>query len=243
MPSSQAVPKRAVILAGGRGSRLYPYTTVFPKPLMPIQEKPILEIVLRQLKHSGIEHVTLAVGYLAELIQAFFGKGEKLGLEIDYSHEDEPLGTAGPLQLIQNLNEDFLVMNGDILCTLDYADMFRKHLAHGGLATIGTYQKPVPINLGVLELNQEGLISDYIEKPTLSYHVSMGIYCFKPEILNWIPKGQRLDLPDLMKQLIAAQQPPQAYTFNGMWLDIGREQDYAEAQELFKTHQSLFLGK
>lgn len=243
MPDNLQTPKRAVILAGGRGSRLYPYTTVFPKPLMPIQEKPILEIVLRQLQRSGIEHVTLAVGYLAELIQAFFGNGEKLGLQIDYSHEDEPLGTAGPLQLIQNLNEDFLVMNGDILCTLDYADMFRKHLSHGGLATIGTYRKPVPINLGVLELGPDGEVCDYIEKPILSYHVSMGIYCFKPGILDWIPQGARLDLPDLMKQLIAAKQPPFSYVFDGMWLDIGREQDYAEAQELFKNHQSLFLGE
>lgn len=234
-------PYRAVILAGGRGSRLYPYTTVFPKPLMPILERPILEIVLRQLKQAGFEHVTLAVGYLAELIETYCGNGQKFGLRIDYSREDEPLGTAGPLRLIENLEGDFLVMNGDILCTLDYAEMWQVHQQQGGLATIGSYRKPVDINLGVLELDEQGRVSDYIEKPTLNYFVSMGIYYFKAAILDWIPKGQRLDLPDLMKQLIAAGQAPQAYAFDGLWLDIGRQQDYAEAQELFAKHQQLFL--
>jgi len=236
------LPKRAVILAGGKGSRLYPYTTVFPKPLMPIQEKPILEIVLTQLKQAGIEHVTLAVGYLAELIQAYFGTGERLGLQIDYSRESEPLGTAGPIRLIESLDSDFLVMNGDVLCNLDYAEMFRFHQAHGGLATVGTYAKEVFINLGVLELGPEQLIQDYIEKPTLKYLVSMGIYYFRPEILAQIPYGQALDLPDLMKQLIALQTPPKAYLFEGLWLDIGRQQDYAEAQELFEANSHLFGG-
>lgn len=234
-------PQRAVILAGGRGSRLYPYTTVFPKPLMPIQEKPILEIVLRQLKQAGFEHVTLAVGYLAELIETYCGDGSKFGLKIDYSREEEPLGTAGPLKLIQNLDSDFLVMNGDILCTLNYVDMWQQHLQQGSLATIGTYPKPVPINLGVLKLNDHHQIADYIEKPILNYFVSMGIYYFKPEILDWIPTGQAFDLPDLMKKLIEAEHAPYAYLFDGLWLDIGRQQDYAEAQDLFAQNQALFL--
>lgn len=240
-----SLPRRAVILAGGKGSRLYPYTTVFPKPLMPIQEKPILEIVLSQLQQAGVEHVTLAVGYLAELIQAYFGNGEKLGLRIDYSREDQPLGTAGPIRLIDQLDSDFLVMNGDVLCNLDYAEMYRFHRAHGGLATVGTYHKEVFINLGVLELGADHAICDYIEKPTLKYLVSMGIYYFRPEILDWIPRNQALDLPDLMKQLIAAQTPattPQAFVFDGLWLDIGRQQDYAEAQALFEANTHLFEG-
>lgn len=236
-------PKRAVILAGGRGSRLYPYTTVFPKPLMPIQEKPILEIVLRQLKRAGFEHITLAVGYLAELMEAYFGNGGKWGLQIDYSREEEPLGTAGPLQLIQQLETDFLVMNGDILCTLDFAEMYQRHLASDALATVGSFPKPVPINLGVLELEADGRIRDYIEKPTLHYSVSMGIYYFKPEILTWIPAGEKFDLPDLVKKLITAGQAPMSYPFDGLWLDIGRQQDYAEAQEIYTTHRHLFWGK
>lgn len=233
-------PKRAVILAGGKGSRLAPYTTVFPKPLMPIQEKPILEIVLTQLQQAGIEHVTLAVGYLAELIQAYFGNGERLGLRIDYSRETEPLGTAGPIRLIQSLDSDFLVMNGDILCNINYQDMFQFHQQHGGLATVGSYQKEVFINLGVLELGEDHLIQNYIEKPTLKYLVSMGIYYFRAEILAHIPYGQRLDLPDLMRQLIALNLAPRAYCFDGMWLDIGRQQDYAEAQALFEANSHLF---
>ncbi|MBF2053166.1 MAG: NTP transferase domain-containing protein [Candidatus Sericytochromatia bacterium] len=234
-------PRRAVILAGGKGSRLYPYTTVFPKPLMPLQEKPILEIVLHQLKHAGVAHVTLAVGYLAELIQAYFGKGERLGITIDYSRESEPLGTAGPLRLIEELESDFLVMNGDILCTLDYADMFRFHQNHGQLATVGTYRKEVRIDLGVLELDTADQIMDYIEKPVLYYQVSMGVYCFRPEVLQYIPAGQRFDLPDLIKQLIEKEQVPQAYRFQGQWLDIGRHEDYAEAQQIFQAHSEVFL--
>lgn len=234
------IPKRAVILAGGKGSRLYPYTTVFPKPLMPLAEKPILEIVLNQLKEAGCEHVTLAVGHLAELIQAYFGKGEKLGLTIDYSREDKPLGTAGPLKLIQNLEDDFLVMNGDVLCDLSYLDMYQFHRSHGGLATVGTYNKKVFIDLGVLEVNAENQIQDYIEKPTLNYQVSMGIYFFKPEVLSLIPEHRAFDLPDLMLKLIKRQTPPYAYVFDGLWLDIGREQDYAEAQNLFYEKRSLF---
>jgi NDP-mannose synthase len=240
MNSTSEKPKRAVILAGGKGSRLYPYTTVFPKPLMPIQEKPILEIVLTQLKQAGFSQITLAVGHLAALIQTYFGKGEKLGLEIDYSHETEPLGTAGPIRQVQNLDQDFLVMNGDVLCTLNFREMFDFHRAHGGLATIGTYRKEVPITLGVLELDQNQQIRDYIEKPTLHYHVSMGIYFFKPQILSFIPPQQRLDLPDLMKALIAAEQSPHAYLFDGLWLDIGRPEDYAEAQTLFAENESRF---
>jgi NDP-sugar pyrophosphorylase family protein len=235
-----ASPKRAVILAGGKGSRLYPYTTVFPKPLMPILEKPILEIVLTQLKQAGFSQITLAVGYLAELIQTYFGDGEKLGLEIDYSRESEPLGTAGPIRQVANLDQDFLVMNGDVLCTLNFREMFDFHIQHGGLATIGTYRKAVPITLGVLELDEHQQIRDYIEKPTLHYHVSMGIYFFKPQILDYIPPQQRLDLPDLMKALIVAGQSPYAYLFDDLWLDIGRPEDYAEAQALFSEHQERF---
>lgn len=234
------IPKRAVILAGGKGSRLYPYTTVFPKPLMPLAEKPILEIVLNQLKEAGCEHVTLAVGHLAELIQAYFGKGEKLGLTIDYSREDKPLGTAGPLKLIKNIDDDFLVMNGDVLCDLSYLDMYTFHRNHGGLATVGTYNKKVFIDLGVLEVNAENQIQDYIEKPTLNYQVSMGIYYFKPEVLSLIPDHIAFDLPDLMLKLIQRETPPYAYVFDGLWLDIGREQDYAEAQNLFHEKRSLF---
>jgi NDP-mannose synthase len=234
------IPERAVILAGGKGMRLRPYTTIFPKPLMPIAEKPILEIVVQQLKHAGVKHITFAVGYLAELIQAFFGNGEKWGVYIDYSREEQVLGTAAPLKLIPDLNDDFLVMNGDILCNLNYQEMFQFHRSHGEIVTIGTYNKQVKIDLGVLEI-ENTTVKKYIEKPVLNYPVSMGIYCFQPAILDWIPEGQAMDLPDLIQKLILAEKKPQTYLFEGLWLDIGRASDYEEAQDIFVENQHLFI--
>lgn len=235
-----STPKRAIILAGGKGTRLYPYTTVFPKPLMPVGEKPILEIVFKQLKHFGIEHITIAVGYLAELIQTYFGDGSKFGLKIDYSREESPLGTAGPIKLAGKQETDFLMMNGDILCSLDFGDMFRSHIENDCIATIGTYKKEVKIDLGVLELSPHGQIIDYIEKPTLYYDVSMGIYYFKPEIYDYIEEAEVLDLPDLMKRLMKQKVPINSYQLDGHWLDIGRQEDYAHAQKFLDDHYKEF---
>lgn len=233
-------PERAVVLAGGKGMRLRPYTTVFPKPLMPIGERPILEVVVKQLQQAGVKHITFAVGYLSELIQTFFGNGEKWGLKIDYSREEKVLGTAAPLKLISNIDSDFIVMNGDILCNLDYKEMFAFHQRHQGLATIGTFNKQVKIDLGVLEITND-TVTDYIEKPILNYPVSMGVYCFKPAILDWIPPNEKMDLPDLIQKLIGSQQQPKSYLFEGMWLDIGRPEDYEQAQDIFQKNESLFL--
>lgn len=235
------VLNRAVLLVGGKGSRLHPYTTILPKPLMPIHERPILEIVLLQLKEAGVEHVTLAVNYLADLIQAYFGDGKRLGLKIDYSPESRPLGTAGPIRLIENLPENFIVMNGDVLSTLNFEDLFQFHCKHQALATIGTYARKIPIELGVLNVNEAHQITCYDEKPKLQYLVSMGIYCFHRDILKSIPYNQVLDLPVLMRHLIEQNQPPLSYQFDGIWLDIGRQQDYAEAQQIFADNSHLFL--
>ncbi len=171
---------RSVILAGGEGQRLRPYTTILPKPLMPVGSQPVLEIVVRQLRRSGFNHLTFAVGYLAGLIQAYFGDGGRFGVTIDYSIEHEPLGTAGPLSLISPPSDDFLVMNGDILTDLDYAQLMKAHKASGAIATLAVFQKPVPISLGVLELDDDDHVIKYTEKPTLHYLVSTAIYCFKP---------------------------------------------------------------
>lgn len=224
---------QAVILAGGKGTRLAPYTTVFPKPLMPIGDMPILEIVIRQLKKHGFTKIVLAVGHLAELIEAYFGDGSKWGVEITYSREDEPLGTAGPLALLDDLDENFLVMNGDLLTDINYSDLMRHHLESGALSTISMYTKDVPISLGVLELNSNGNITDYIEKPTLKYKVSMGIYIFNKNILNHIERGKYLDFPDLIKALIQKGENVSGYMFEGYWMDIGRHEDYARVLEEF----------
>lgn len=232
---------RAVILAGGKGTRLAPYTAVLPKPLMPIGEMPILEIVIRQLAHHGIHDITLAVGYLAELLMAYCGNGEKFGVKLGYSREEQPLGTAGPISLIPDLDDTFLVMNGDLLTTLDYSEMWRYHKKRGAIATLASYCREVKIDLGVIE-GQDGWVQDYIEKPVYRYAVSTGIYIFEPEVLQFIEHGQRLDLPDLVRRLMRAGQKVNIYNFEGYWLDIGRHDDYDAAVQKFAEHRNEFLA-
>jgi NDP-mannose synthase len=232
---------KAVILAGGRGTRLAPYTTVLPKPLMPVSDKPILDIVINQLRHYGFTEITLAVGYLSELLMAYFGDGSRFGVSIRYSHEEQPLGTAGPLALVDGLDEPFLVMNGDVLTTLDFGDLMRFHRAGSSIATITTYPRSVKIDLGVIEYDEQALLSRYIEKPTHHYNVSMGIYIFNPQALRFIPQNQRLDLPDLMLKMIGQGETVRCYRCDGYWLDIGRIDDYQLAVQDFERNRALFL--
>jgi NDP-sugar pyrophosphorylase family protein len=233
---------RAVILAGGRGRRLAPYTTILPKPLMPIDDMPILEVVVRQLRRAGIRDITLAVGHLASLLEAYFGDGSKWKVRIRYSHEDEPLGTAGPIALLApDLKRTFLVMNGDLLTTLDYAAMVRFHREHGAVATVSLFDKEVNIDLGVIETDDGHHITGYVEKPMFHYQVSMGVYVMEPDVLHYIPTGLKFDLPDLVKTLIANRLPVIGYQFDGYWLDIGRQEDYIQAVELFQRERSRFL--
>lgn len=232
---------RAVILAGGKGTRLAPYTTILPKPLMPVGDMPIVEIVIRQLAHHGFDDLTLAVGHLAELLMAYCGDGSKFNLKLDYSREDQPLGTAGPLALVPNLRDTFLVMNGDLLTTLDYSAMLEHHRERGVIATVACYQRDVKIDLGVIEVSPENWVLNYIEKPTYHYTVSMGIYIFEAAILNYIPRGEHLDLPELVKKLLGGGQRVNVYNFDGYWLDIGRHDDYEAAIEEFARHRQDFL--
>jgi NDP-sugar pyrophosphorylase family protein len=226
---------RAVILAGGKGTRLLPYTTVIPKPLMPVGDRPILEIIIRQLKNYGFSRVTMAVGYLAELVEAYFSNGNKYGIKIDYSRENEPLGTIGSLSLVDGLDTTFLVMNGDILTNLDYLKLVDFHKNNQAVATIATYNKEVKIDLGILEMDESLRLKQYIEKPALKYDVSMGIYVFEPEILDFIEPNAYLDFPDLVLALIKAGREVIAFPFDGYWLDIGRHEDYDRAQQEFET--------
>ena len=226
---------RAVILAGGKGTRLLPYTTVIPKPLMPVGDRPILELIIRQLKHYGFSQVTMAVGHLAELIEAYFSDGNKYGIKIDYSREDEPLGTIGSLSLIDSLDTTFLVMNGDVLTNLDYLKLVDFHKKKQAVATIATYNKEVKVDLGILEMDEDFQLKQYVEKPTLKYDVSMGIYMFEPEILSFIEPNEYLDFPDLVLTLMKAGRKVIGFPFDGYWLDIGRHEDYVRAQEEFET--------
>jgi NDP-sugar pyrophosphorylase family protein len=233
--------KRAVILAGGKGTRLAPFTTVFPKPLMPLGETPILEVVLRQLAHAGFTHVTLAVGHLSQLIEAFFGDGSQLGVSIGYSREEEPLGTAGPLALIEGLDEPFLVMNGDVLATIDYGAFLEGHVADGAAASIVTSIRTTRIDFGIVETDENGDVSGYVEKPTHEYAVSTGVYAFAPRALAHITRGERLDFPDLILRLLAAGERVHTVPFGGYWLDIGRHDDFARAQDEFESMRAQFL--
>jgi len=232
---------KAVILAGGKGTRLAPYTRVFPKPMLPIGDKTILEILLLQLKRAGVDEVILTVGHLAGLMRAFFADGSQYGLKIGYGYEPNPLGTAGPLAQVSGLEETFIVTNGDVLTTLDIADLLRFHKEHGGVATIASHHRKVHIDLGVIETTYDHLITDYVEKPTIDYLVSMGIYVFEPEVLAYIPKGEYLDFPVLVKKLLADGKPVAAYPFEGYWQDLGRPDDYEQAVEDFDEMRTQFL--
>jgi NDP-mannose synthase len=214
---------------------------VFPKPLMPIGDMPILEIVIRQLKKHGFSKIVLAVGHLSGLIEAYFGDGSKWGVRITYSREDQPLGTAGPIALLDDLDENFLVMNGDLLTNIDYSDLMHHHIESGALSTVSIYTKDVPINLGVLELDKDDKIVNYIEKPTLKYKVSMGIYALNKDILNYIERGKYLDLPDLIKTLIQKNKNISGYMFEGYWMDIGRHEDYSKVLEEFESMKDKLL--
>lgn len=232
---------RVVVLAGGKGTRLKPYTTIFPKPLMPIGEMPILEVVLRQLKSFGFEKVTLSVNHLADLIQTFFNDGSQFGLDISYCIEDKPLGTAGSLSLVKNLTDTFLVMNGDLLTTLDYSAIVQSHISSEATATIGIFPREVKIDFGVLEVGAKGELLAYKEKPRLEYMVSMGVNVFNKSVLEFIPHGEYLDIPTLMTNLKEAGRLVLSFRGECEWLDIGRPDDYEQAISEFERSKKKYL--
>lgn len=234
---------RAVILAGGKGTRLKPYTTVFPKPLMPLDDMPILEVVIRQLKRAGVSRVTLAVGHLAELIEAFFGDGGKWGVRIDYSREDKPLGTMGGLTLIEDLKDDFLVMNGDVLSDIDYRALVKRHQEEQALFTVAAYNRQVKVDFGVLDYDANRRLVNFVEKPELDYRVSMGIYVLNARVLTYIPRGEPFGFDDLMHTLIRRGETVYCYPFDGYWLDIGRVDDYETANAEFARMRTTLLGE
>lgn len=231
---------KAIVLAGGKGTRLAPYTTVLPKPLMPIGDMPILDVVLRQLADSGFDRITLAVGYLAELLMAYCGDGTRYGVDLTYSREEMPLGTAGPIALVPDVDDTFLVMNGDLLTTLDYRDMVEFHRSSGHIATVATIPREVVIDLGVVETSDDRVVA-YREKPKIGYAVSAGIYVFEPAIIEYIPRGERFDLPDLIIRLLADGIAVGSFASDGRWLDIGRPDDYEEAVRVFETSRREYL--
>jgi NDP-sugar pyrophosphorylase family protein len=239
-PRSEQAAARAVILAGGRGRRLEPYTNVLPKPLMPIGNRAILEILTDQLRRSGFTDITLCVGYLSHLIRAVFDNGPGHGLNIGYVTEEEPLGTAAPLRLVEGLDDTFLTMNGDLLTTLDFGDFVETHRSSGSIATIATHQRLVKSDYGVLHLDLDGedplRVCEYEEKPEFSWTVSMGVYALEPAVIDYIPADRPFDFPELVQALLDDGQRVATYPYGGLWLDIGRHDDYERANAIWREN-------
>jgi NDP-sugar pyrophosphorylase family protein len=243
-PAAPAEAKHAVILAGGRGVRLRPYTTLVPKPLVPIgDEHSILEVVLRQLAAAGFTGATLAIGHLGQLVRAYVGDGSQWGIAVDYIDEPTPLGTLGPVvQLLDRLPSKFVVTNGDILTDLDYDDLLRSHSEQNTPLTVATYSRTVDIDFGVIEVSGRH-ISGFTEKPSLGYTVSMGAYALSKSTLQRYQPGRPLGFDQLIKDLVLAGDPPASYGFSGYWLDIGRPDDYDRANAEFPSvKQHLLAG-
>jgi len=234
---------KAVILAGGKGKRLEPYSTVLPKPLMPVGDMPIMEILIRQLKRAGFDDIYIACGHLAELIKSYFNDGKKWGVNITYSVEDKELGTVGPLKLLKKeLDEPFITVNGDILTDMNFRDIFRYHIIHGGPMTLGVTKRQVYVDFGVIELD-ENTVKNYKEKPVLEYYVSMGVYVFTPYVIRIIPEDKKFDIPDLVDSLMLQNLKVFTYYYEGFWLDIGRKEDAILAQEEFEKRKKEILGE
>lgn len=240
---------QAVILAGGKGTRLRPFTHVFPKPLMPLGEAdpmPIIEVVLRQLSRFGFDDVTIITGYLTELIEAFCGDGRRFGSRIRYERELTPLGTAGGLTLLERPAEPVLVINGDILTTLNFGAMYDFHRERGAAATIASYPREVRIDFGVLEFDDGGdphVLTGYREKPEYSFQVSMGVYILDPIAWDFLTPGRPLPMPDLLEAMRTQGSPVHCFRQDCYWLDIGRHDDYATANDVFDSRRAAFLGE
>lgn len=223
---------KAVILAGGKGTRLKPYTSVIPKPLVPVGERAILEILITRLKKLGVDELFICVNHFAEIIMAFFGDGSKFGLKINYSMEDRPLSTVAPIKRIPNLPENFLVMNGDLLTDLDFGALYNFHLQHKALLTVSTYQRQTKIDFGVIEVDGPAQVATgFREKPVYTFDVSMGVYAMNRAVLEFVPENEPFGFDNLMITLLEQRKPVKIYGYGGYWLDIGRPDDYEKANE------------
>jgi NDP-mannose synthase len=243
-PITPATGKTAVILAGGKGTRLKPFTNSLPKPLIPLGNTPVLELIIQQLKLYGFTNITLAVGHLSELIKAYFGDGAKWGVNLHYVFESHPLGTAGPLLNIPNLSDDFLVLNADLVTELNLADLFETHVKQGNMATLAVNQRTTQIEFGVLELaGERHQITQFNEKPTLVHSVCMGIHALNKQALSYLNPNEFCGIDQLMARMMNDGHAIYAFPFEGYWLDIGRHTDYETAQADFERMQHRLLPR
>jgi NDP-mannose synthase len=222
---------QAILVAGGKGKRLQPYTLVIPKPLIPLKDEPIMEVIVKQLERAGFNKIHLCIGYMGELLQTYFGDGSKYNVGITYSKEMKPLGTIGPLTLIDSLDDDFLVLNGDTLSDINYQGLLIEHKNTQSALTIATFAKKVKIELGVLEYDQHRHLKEYIEKPTLSYSVSTGVYALNKKVVRHLPRNEYFDFPSLVKLLLAQGEKVNTFQHDGIWHDLGSIDSFEAALE------------
>lgn len=233
---------KAVIQAGGKGTRLRPYTLVLPKPLMPVGDRPVIEMLIKWLRRNGVDEAYVTIGYLGHLIRAVCGDGSQWDMRIRYSEEPQPLGTVGPLHLIREfLDETFLMLNGDLITDLDLRAFTAFHRSHGGLVSVAVASKEVKIDLGVID-RQESRIIGFREKPVMNFLVSMGIYCMEPQVLDLVPHGVPFGFDDLMHLMLDRELPVHVYEHHGIWMDIGRPEDFRQAQKLIEEDNLIFGG-
>jgi NDP-mannose synthase len=227
---------KVVILAGGLGSRLKPFTEVIPKPLLPIGEKSVLEIQIENLKKHGFTDVYLATNYKSEYVSNFFGNGDRYGVNLEISKEVNPLGTAGPLTLLKDkLDEPFLVMNGDILTLLNFKDLYDFACNQKSILTITIKKIITPYAFGNIFFDGD-FVTGIEEKPDIINYALSGIYVMKPEIFDFIPENTYFGMDSLIKTLISEDLPVSKFEIKDYWLDIGRIENYKEAQEVYETH-------
>jgi NDP-sugar pyrophosphorylase family protein len=236
---------QALILAGGKGTRLKPYTLLFPKPLLPIGGQPIIQTIVQQLAFYGFKDIVISLGYLGEYIKMFFNDKTNVpeGVTISYFEEDTPLGTAGPVALMPHHDENFLVINGDVLTNLNYADLYQYHLKKESLLTMAVKSTEIKMHLGIIDFNDDGQVTDFREKPTYTFNDNMGIYIYNKRALDFIPPNVRFDLNFLILDMIEKNETVYAYASKGKyyWIDVGQHADYENANKEFKAHKDLFL--
>ena len=232
---------QTIILAGGKGTRLNPYTSILPKPLVPVGECPILEIIIKQLRKYGVRDLIISTGHLAQLIESYFGDGKRFGVRIRYVREEKPLGTAGAIGIIKRLEKNFIVMNGDILTTLNYRKLFNFHLAKKGIAAIGITKRLIKDEYGVIKIGRALDLEDYIEKPTHAFHISMGVNVLSAGCRDYIKKGESITMPELFLRMKESKEKIYCYESRDFWLDIGMVEDFQTAQDEFNKNRRRFI--
>lgn len=234
---------KTIILAGGQGTRLAPYNTIFPKPMMPLGDRAVLDIIIQQLEHHGLSDIIISLGYLGELIEAYISNGSPhvVKANISFVREREPLGTVGALSLVPGLHETFMSINGDTLTTLDYTKLLEHHKKSNSMMTIAVNKKDIKINFGVIETDENNCLVKFTEKPQIQYKVGMGVYVYEPEVLKFITPGKKFDFPDLVWKILDAGKKISTYCSNDYWLDLGTHTDYEKAQSEYEQMKDRLL--